>query len=75
MVIIQQNRSKKINRTTEVPEISSPHQRGDYLVQVCTASKYPRGYSSRQPKSVAAGSARLYAARRPEESVPADSIL
>ncbi|GKC62260.1 hypothetical protein Tco_1089858, partial [Tanacetum coccineum] len=60
--------------TTEVLEVSSLNRQGVYPSQVCTASKYPSGYSSRQRESVAAESACLYAARRPEESVPADSI-
>ncbi|GKA18564.1 hypothetical protein Tco_0698479 [Tanacetum coccineum] len=61
--------------TTKVPEISSSHQRGVYPIQVCTASKYPRDYSSRQPKFVVVESARLYVARWPKEFVPADSNL
>ncbi|GJZ08022.1 hypothetical protein Tco_0862071 [Tanacetum coccineum] len=44
--------------TTEVLEVSSLPQQGVYPIQVCTASKYYRGYSSRKPKSIAAESAR-----------------
>nr|GEV77962.1 hypothetical protein [Tanacetum cinerariifolium] len=64
-----------VHRTTEVLEVFSPHQRGVYPIQVCTALKYLRGYSSWQPKSVATESAHLYVARMPKKSIPADSIL
>ncbi|GJS66206.1 hypothetical protein Tco_0680770 [Tanacetum coccineum] len=74
MVIIQAKIRTISNKTTEGPKVSSLNRPSVYPSQVCTASKYPCGYLSWQPKSVATESARLYAARRPEESVPADSI-
>ncbi|GJZ64769.1 hypothetical protein Tco_0621465 [Tanacetum coccineum] len=74
MFIIQLKIRTISNKTTEALEVSSLNRQGVYPSQVCTASKCSRDYSSWKPKSIAAESARLYAARRPEESVPVDSI-